>query len=371
MAFVLSLSHAASAQTPPGLRVSARTEVYVDDDETTVVRPRVAATVPVTEEVAVSGTYMADVVSSASVDVLTRATQAISETRHEASLGVNVTRSRGRQLGVSYAFGHEPDYLSNGLTIALGRELDDAGLWYLAGRVQLSASRVGTVSDPRFSRALYGVAAQSALTRIVRENVIVRGTLELAHLHGFQSSAYRNVRLGPWTAMRSSGDDPEEGAWVFTGVTGSALERHPDERFRARVGLDGVVSVSKQLAIAALVAAYVDTWRVASGEGSVELRIEPMNGMLLRLGARGYVQSAAWFHRYRYLDVNETEGFLTDDKELGPLRSLSGTIAGSFPVRAVSLDVRGELVRYRYAHLDMLPEKRALSVSLGLTWRRP
>ena len=66
----------------------------------------------------------------------------------------------------------------------------------------------------------------------MRRNLLLRATTELAHLHGFQSSAYRNVRLGPWTAQRSDGSDPEEGAWIFSGVTGSANERHPRERFQ-------------------------------------------------------------------------------------------------------------------------------------------
>lgn len=368
---VLTTAAAARGQVPQTARASGRTEVYVDDDDTLVVRPRVAASVPVSESVAVQASYMADVVSSASVDVITRATQGISETRHEGSLGVSVTRDRGRVLGVTYALGREPDYLSNAISVAVGRELDDAGLLALSTRLQLSISRVGTVADPRFAERLYGAALQTSLTRIVTQRLLVRGTLELGHLHGFQSSAYRNVRLGQWTAMRSDGSDPEEGEWIFTGVTGSALERHPRDRFRARGSFDAVVSLSDHLALAALVGAYVDSWRVASGEASFELRVEPRAGMLLRVGARGYVQSPAWFHRYRYLDVGETNGILTDDKELGPLRSIGGTVAGAFPIRAVTLDVRAELVRYAYPHLDMLPDKRALSIALGLTWRRP
>ena len=57
------------AQVAPRPQVGVRTEVYVDDDGTTIWRPRASVGVPVGGDYAVNATYLADVVSSASIDV--------------------------------------------------------------------------------------------------------------------------------------------------------------------------------------------------------------------------------------------------------------------------------------------------------------
>ncbi|MBC7170979.1 MAG: DUF3570 domain-containing protein [Polyangiaceae bacterium] len=305
--------------------------------------------------------------SSASIDVVTRATQGIEELRHEASVGATLLADRAGTLGLTYGYGHEPDYQTHALTVVGGRDIDRARLLHASGRLQVAASRVGAVGDPRFERHLGVYVASGSLARIVDEKTVLRAAVELSHAHGFQSSAYRTVRLGDWSAMPYTGTDPEAGAWVFTNVTGTAVERHPGDRFRAKIALDGARAFARRASVIASVAGYLDTWRVAAGDFGAELRCEPRAGLLLRLGGRAYVQSSSYFYRRRYASADRQ--YLTDDKELGRLRNYSLLAAAAFPIGRVRVDLRLEGTRYNYPEFTLLPEKLALAVQLGLLWR--
>src|SRR5690606_15208369 len=129
--------------------------------------------------------------------------------------------------------------------------------------------------------------------------------------------------LGDWTGMPYEGDDPDATPWIFTGVTGVEREHHPDLRRRARLAVDAVRDLGANVAGYVQLAGYVDDWGIEAGDLSAEARLEPAAGLLVRIGGRAYVQSGAWFWRARYLERDQTDGYLTDDKELGPLASFT------------------------------------------------
>lgn len=365
----MQLAHAQTQQAGE-LRLAARVEGYADTDATQVVRPRVSIDAAVSERTRLAASYTADVVSSASIDVVTRATQGIRDDRHEVTGAVSQAFGPARRLTVGYAFGTEVDYRSHSGTATYSTALDPRELTTLVVRVGLGHAVVGTVADPDFRRALWSTSASGTITRVVNEDLLVRVALELSHLHGFQGSAYRTVRMGDWTAMRSDGTDPEAGAWVFQGVTATARENVPGERFRARVGVDLVQSLGAGFALALAAATYADTYRILSGEFGPELRYEPAPAWLFRIGGRAYAQSSAWFWRRRYLDPGVTEGFVTDDKELGPMQSYEVHVAGQFPIRNVRIEARIEGNFFRYPEFTLLPEKRALVASVGVVYVR-
>ncbi len=370
LAAVLAAGALARAQdTPPRAQAAARLEVYADDDATTVYRPRASAVVPAGERTEVTAAYMLDATSSASIDVVTRATRGIVEQRHEATVGATVLGDRAGAIGLTYGYGHEPDYQTHAISLTGGRDVDHHRLLHVNGRVSAAASRVGAVGDPRFERHLGTYTAGASLTRIVDVATLVRAGFDLAHAHGFQSSAYRTVRVGDWTAMPYTGTDPDAGAWVFSNVVATQRERHPGDRFRARLALEVARAFLRRASAVATVAGYVDSWRVAAGELAAEARYEPRSGLVLRLGGRAYLQSSAYFYRSRYLTLSEASGYVTDDKELGRMRSYSLLAAGAFPIRRVRLDVRVEGTRYGYPDFVLLPEKLAIATQLGLLWR--
>lgn len=363
---VAAASEVAAAQAPPA-SVQGRVALYADDDRTTVWRPRVSGAVPA-GDVGVAASWTADVVSSASIDVVTRASRPVEETRHELGAQVTLHGDEALELGAGYTLGTEPDYTTHAVSLRAARDLGALRLWHATAGIGASTSAIGTVVDDRFEEDAQTLQAAASLSRITDPVTVVRAALELSLTTGFQSSAYRTVRLGDWTGAPYTGDDPDATPWVFTGVTGVAREQHPDLRRRARLALDAVRDLGGNVAAYAQVAGYADDWGIEAAEVSAEARIEPAPGLLLRVGGRGYVQTGAWFWRARYVGRDQTGGYLTDDKELGPLHSYTAHAAATIPWRDLRLDLRVEGTRYAYLEFDLLPRKHALSLQLALTW---
>src|SRR5690606_7956797 len=160
------------------------------------------------------------------------------------------------------------------------------------------------------------------------------------------------------------------GAWVFSDVSGVTLERHPEDRFRARLLLEGVRAFARHSSLALTVGGYIDTYRVGAGELAPELRVEPRTRLLLRFGGRVYLQSPAYFYRSRYIAEDANAPYKTDDKELGRMRSYSAHAAAAFPVGPVRIDFRLELTRYEYPLFSLLTAKHALASQVGIVWTR-
>ncbi|MFW5926339.1 MAG: DUF3570 domain-containing protein [Myxococcota bacterium] len=358
-----------SAEPDVEPEVRGRVEMYADDDRTTVWRPRVTGAVERPEGFRVGASWMADVVSSASIDVLTRASKPIEETRHEMGVRGAWLGRDSAELSVGYLYGFEPDHASHTLSLGAAADLDEARLWNGSAALALSQARIGTVVDERFEEHSRTVALSARLARVVNPRTVLRGGLELAGVFGFQASPYRTVRLGDWTAMPYSGDDPDATPWVFSGVTGVVRESHPERRLRARVVVDGVRALGERAAIQGAISGYVDDWGMLAGTLRGELRWEPHRVWMLRFGLRAYLQDAVWFWRRRYIDGQETRGHVTDDKELGPLRSFSALAAVAATFEPFALGARVELVRYAYPEFTLLPHKHALIVQLGVTYR--
>lgn len=367
LASLAVLASAAASQERPRPGVTARVAGYADDDSTYVARPHVAGRAWV-DEWTIGGSYSADVVSSASIDVVTRATRPIEEARHQLEADLSWLGERGVVMGGAYLFAIEPDFETHALSLRAGMDLDDERMWHGAVLLTGSTNRVGAVIDPRFEERSYTGQLGLALARIFGASTLGRATLEGSVTSGFQASAYRTVRLGPWEAARYGGPDPDAGLWVFTGVTGIARERHPELRVRARATIEAVHDLGDAFAVLGRVAGYVDDWGIGAADLSAELRWEPRPALLLRLGARVYLQGSAWFWQARYDSPDGVGGYVTDDKELGPMRSYTIMLAAGIPVDEVRLELRADGTRYEYPSFSLLPEKHALAVQMGISW---
>lgn len=362
------LAGTASAQERPRPGASLRVEGYADDDSTLVLRPHLSGRVAVDEWI-VGGTYGADVVSSASIDVVTRASRPIEEARHQIDVDAGWYGERAGNLAAGYTLALEPDFETHGLTLRGGVDLDDERMWHGSTSLAFAFNRIRAVVDPTFERESATAQLGLALARILGPGTLARATLEGSVTGGFQASAYRNVRLGNWQGMPYVGDDPAAGPWVFRGVSGVARERHPELRLRARAGVELAQDLGSMLALVARAAFYGDDWGIVAGDLSAELRWEPERALLFRAGLRGYVQHHAWFWRQRYASPDETQGFVTDDKELGPMRSYTLTLAAAIPIDpSVRLDVRADGTRYEYPGFTLLFDKHALAVQIGVVW---
>jgi hypothetical protein len=358
----------ASAQDDRRTVASARVGSYADTDSTLVLRPRVSARGAI-DDVVLAGAYTADVISSASIDVVTRASRPIEEARHQLDAQASWLGERGLVLGGGYSFGIEPDFDTHALTLRGAYDLDPERMWHGVVSITALTNRYGSVIDPSFDERTYTLQVAVALARVLDARGVARGAIEASVVSGFQASPYRNVRLGNWTAQRYTGSDPSAGAYLFSGVTGVAREQHPDRRLRMRAVIDVVREVERNFALFGSTAGYVDDWGIGAFEVALEARWEPERDLLFRLGGRMYLQTAAWFWRRRYFTIDETQGILTDDKELGPLHSFSFWLAGSIPIDpTVRLDGRLDLTRYEYPGFSLRTAKLAMALEIGVVW---
>jgi hypothetical protein len=96
-------------------QVSATSAVYVrsDTDHTTVIAPRVSLSAPVASAARLDLVYTADVWTSASVDIRSSASKAVTEQRDEINAALSHELGDVRLAG-SYRYSHEPDYESHG-----------------------------------------------------------------------------------------------------------------------------------------------------------------------------------------------------------------------------------------------------------------
>src|SRR5690349_9147424 len=85
-----------------------RSGVYQDSDRTFVSTSTVAARGTIADRVTLEARYLIDVVTSASVDVVTAATSAFHENRHEAAGGVSY-HDGTRTASLSYVYSIEND----------------------------------------------------------------------------------------------------------------------------------------------------------------------------------------------------------------------------------------------------------------------
>src|SRR4051794_1976594 len=103
--------------------VSSKVQIYADSDATVVVSPHVNATGTFTStKTTLSASYTEDVVSSASVDVRTTASPRIYDRRQEVDVGLGQELA-GVTLGGGFMHARERDYLSNGGSLTLSRDL--------------------------------------------------------------------------------------------------------------------------------------------------------------------------------------------------------------------------------------------------------
>ena len=341
---VLAGSHARADTT-----FASKVQVYSDNDHTTVVSPVVQAAADVTPETNVSLEYLVDVVTSASVDVVSQASATtIHDTRHQIALGLTQLFGAWTATG-GYSFSRENDYLSNTLNGGVQRDLFDKNTT-LAFGYGVSLNTVGRANDMNFSRSLTSQHVSTSWTQVVSPRLITQLTYELGNESGFQSSPYRFVPI------RASVDATPE-FWV--------AETDPDTRWRHALVLGANHAVGKDDAVQADYRIYHDTWGITSHTIGARYFVHLTPRLELRLRERFYTQDAASFYQESY---SAPEKYVTYDRELSPL--WSETIGGKLTYR-FSEHVAGELkvdvFYFSYADFAPLTSRTGTNTGIGVT----
>ncbi|HUS68077.1 MAG TPA: DUF3570 domain-containing protein [Kofleriaceae bacterium] len=375
IALAAALLPAGTARAQPEVHAAADTQVYADDDHVFVITPQAAASATLDDDGSeVHARAVVDVVSAASVDVISNATARFTEVREEGSAGG--ARRFGEWLGgVDYRYSHEPDYVSNGGTLSVERRLGGADTVGRAsyGLIHDRVGRSGTPMDV-WSERLISQSADLALTQNLGQRTVARVGYSLVRQDGTMEKPYRYVPLFDQAGLDAAdADGATLGLDTFDRyrLPERPPEEVPDARTRHALSMmllryiaawDGSLRGDLRL--------YTDSW----GMYAVTLEsgaVVPFGGRwTLELLGRLHQQSSVDFWRRVYVvdDAGELPRWRSMDRELGgQLGAVLGTTVAVTLGRWV---LYGELqaIHRRYPDFLLLDARSAAVGMLGARW---
>ena len=251
--------------------------------------------------VSLSANYYVDMISSASIDVITTASP-YTEERTQYSLGADYLRGN-TTLSAGYVSSEESDF--DATTYALSISQDMFGdMTTLTLSYAYGDDTVGRSDDPTFmrenTRQHYGVG----LTQILTRNLITALNFETITDEGFLNNPYRSVRyLDPGSAIGYSYE----------------AELYPSTRTTTAVGIRAKYFLPYRAALQAQYRFFTDTWDIDANTVSIAY-IHPWKEFTFTAKYRWHDQTGAHFFRDIF-PRSEATNFRGRDKELSPLTS--------------------------------------------------
>jgi len=247
------------------------------------------------------GNYYVDMVSSASIDVITTASP-YTEERTQWSLGVDYLHGN-TTMRVGYTSSEESDFDAESYNFSVSQDMF-GDLTTLTLSYALGDDLVRKSDDPSFERPLdrqiYGVG----ITQILTKNMISSLNVETVTEEGFLNNPYRVVRYAD--ALSASGYSFEP-------------ELYPNTRTSTAVGVRVRYFLPYRAAIEGEYRFYSDTWDIDGHTVSLSY-IHPWGDWTFTGKFRYHDQTGAHFYRDLFARSQETN-FRGRDKELSELTS--------------------------------------------------
>ena len=300
---------------------------YTDSDHVTVFTPSLDIGVDNTSGASLRGSYLVDVVSAASIDIVSTASQRWQEVRQAGDLaGEYKPHDLGIDIGGSVS--REPDYLSLGAFGTVTKDFDEKN-WTLTfgyGYSHDTAGRCGAdgVCTPFsvFARQLDRSAFNGGITWIVDAATIGSLSLDLVLENGDQSKPYRYIPMfSPDVAATA-----QRGAsigWVNAyRLPERPLEQLPLELRRTAVTghyahrFDGsTLRLEERI--------YDDDWGLVASTTDSRWILDLGRRVAIWPHVRLHAQSSVVFWKRAYVSTSsaawDLPEYRTGDRELGPL----------------------------------------------------
>lgn len=253
------------------------------------------------KSVSLVSNYYVDMVSSASIDVVTTASP-YTEERTQWSLGMDYLRGN-TTMTANYTSSVESDF--DAKTYSFGVSQDMFGdLTTLSLSYSYGEDVVGRSDDINFSRdnrrQQYGVG----LTQILTRNLITTLNFETITDEGFLNNPYRSVRFADSSNALGYSYEPE---------------LYPSTRTTNALGLRARYFLPWRAAIQGEVRGFTDTWGITSFTSSLTY-VQPWKDWTFEIKYRVHDQTGADFFRDLF-SRSEATNFRGRDKELSPLTS--------------------------------------------------
>lgn len=306
---LLALGEQALASVLPEDRTDFLYHRY-DGGGVTIDGPSILVRKSVGRSVSLAANYYVDMVSSASIDVITTASP-YTEERTQYSLSGDYLRGN-TTISAGYTNSTESDYDANTYNLSVSQDMFGQ-LTTLTLSYGYGDDTVRRSDDPNFfrdtTRQQYGVG----LTQILTRNLLTALNVEVITDEGFLNNPYRSVRyLDP--------DSP-------VGYSFEA-ELYPRTRTTNAVGVRAKYYLPYRAALEAQYRYFIDTWDIESHTVSLSY-IHPWRDFIFSAKYRYHDQTGAHFFRDIFAR-SEATNFRGRDKELSPLTSQTVRLAAAY-----------------------------------------
>jgi hypothetical protein len=362
------------AAADPDVTVAGDTLFYSDDDRVIVLTPQASARMTLdTEGTEVGAHVIIDVVSAASVDVVSQATDRFEETRVE--LGVHGAYALGRRWLPSLAlrYSTEEDYRSFGGRI--GSSLRAGGDTTVEATYDLSLDTVGRAetSFRDWSEELAVHTLQAGVTQNLGPRTVVRVVGTVAVQEGYLAKPYRYVPLFDMAGLERAADDGVTlGLHTFDDYRLAIRppENVPDRRVRVALFGRALRWLGRAGAGRADYRLYGDGWGMTAHTVELGWQLPIAGGVTAELRERFHVQSSVNFWRKLYVvdDPDSLPRYRTLDRELSAY--LASTTSAGATWRHDAFTAYGELgvMVTRFNDFLLLDRRLALIAQLGVRW---
>lgn len=263
------------------------------------------------EKYSVSANYYVDMVSSASIDVLTTASP-YKEERTQESLGVTYLNGKST-YSLDYSNSKENDYTANTASFGISQDLF-GDLTTLSLGFSRGWDEVRKRGDLTFAEKTDRRSYRAGLSQILTKNLIMSAGLEVITDEGFLNNPYRSVRY----VDLASGN----------GFSYQA-ELYPRTRTSNAISLDARYYLPYRAALHGGVRFFTDTWGITSETAEIGY-VHPTKGAwTFETSFRYYGQTKADFYSDLFPRRN-FQNFLARDKELSTFTSGSLRLGASY-----------------------------------------
>lgn len=308
--FALSFVNDLSAAMLPDDRADFMYHNY-NGDGLKVGGPSVLVRKSIADKVSVWGNYYIDSVTSASIDVVTTASE-YSEQRDQTSAGVDYLRGK-TFMGVSYTRSDEGDYEGNSASLSISQDffgdLTTLGISYSRGWDTITRN-----GDDTFEEEAKHQSWRVDLTQIVTPSMILSFNYEGITDEGFLNNPYRQVRFLDAGAARGFSFE---------------AERYPRTRTSSAAALRALYYLPYRAALKLEGRYYTDTWDIDAFNAEVAYTHPLEEGVTLDLRYRFYSQNSAEFYDDLFTRPNQ-QNFLARDKELATFTTHTAGIGLSY-----------------------------------------
>ncbi len=247
------------------------------------------------------GNYYVDMVSSASIDVVTTASP-YTEERTQWSLGMDYLRGN-TTITTNYTSSVESDFDATTYSFAVSQDMF-GDLTTLSLSYAYGDDVVGRSDDPGFERENRRQHYGLGLTQIFTRNLITSLNFETITDEGFLNNPYRSVRYADAGQPRGYAYEPE---------------LYPSTRTSNALGVRARYFLPYRAAVQGEYRFYTDTWDIVSHTASLTY-IHPWRDWTFEAKYRFHDQTGAHFFRDIF-SRSEATNFRGRDKELSPLTS--------------------------------------------------